>query len=89
MKTYTIAIYQEKLLACVPDGTDLKPYIVNMSQHWETPVNVAELRTESGLTLTDEVTDEEFPAWDLRWSTAGANLEDESGRVFMYAVRRA
>jgi hypothetical protein len=89
-KTYTIAVYRDDLLACVPDGTPLAPYIENMQRFYDKPIFPLAVRVETGLTLTDEAPDDNtFPGWDARWSTMDVQLQDETGRVFEYAVRQS
>jgi hypothetical protein len=88
-KTYTIAIYRDDLLACVPDGTPLAPYIANMQQFYDKPIFPLAIRVESGLTLTDEAPDDDtFPAWDMRWNTMDVQLQDDTGRVYAFAMRQ-
>jgi hypothetical protein len=87
MKTYTIAIYRDLLLGTAPDGSDMESIISNAESHLDITIDRAQVIIECGLVLANKCGDDE----DFRWvhrADAFSLLQDESGRVFQYAVRR-
>lgn len=84
MKTYTIAMWNDLLIAVIPDGADLEAAIAAEREKAATPEMTA-TATHSGLTLTDDPESDDdivYSGYKMGW------LTDETGKSFYYAVRR-
>jgi hypothetical protein len=87
--TYTIARLPHTLLSCRPDGHDylIECDIAAAAQTLD--IRRADVIIEKGLTLTNDVADDESPNWADAWSVYDhAELIDHHGATFAYAIRR-
>lgn len=84
MRTYTLAIADGVLFACLPDEGDIGAAIAEAAAT-SYGFGIA-LDIVRGATLTDETK----PADEVIWSEdRDSELLDEAGRPYRYAVRRA
>jgi hypothetical protein len=84
-KTYTIAMWNDALVACIPDGQDVNSAVAAEAKKANIPEMTA-TKVVSGLTLTDTEEDGD----DVIYSGVAMGwLSDEAGRTYKYAVLRA
>lgn len=84
-KTYTIALYDGLLVACIPDGADLELALQDEERRARATFNRDGVSTHCGLALTDEPNAED----DVVYSGyALGMLTDANGVTYEYAVRR-
>lgn len=84
MTTYTIAFWNDLLIATIPDDGDLDAAVKAESERASIPEMEA-TSVETGLILTDETEDgDEIVYSDTRTGW----LIDENGKTYRYAVKR-
>lgn len=87
MKTYTIAILNNLVIATVPDGQDIYQAVAEEAERAGIEIDFGELDVIVGVTLADE--EEEGDRVVFRAGPHTGHLMDEDGHRYRVAVIRA